>query len=398
MSSKFESDGADTDRRRSLLIDPESCEATEEQFLATLEGPSPYPRFVLTSEAAISPEPREFELSEPVLEPFADPPQSSRKSKQEIDASASNTAVPATPEKSGAPDLLARDGSSSWRNEVAARLNNYRARRTPRGPRYPSMRLDFGPADSSMGTLARRQAVALESSTCADSVLTPPTAVACMAPVPVPAEPSAKIIEFPRQSPNQKLFDELAEPVLDRPRILEAPELVPPAPALGGIMLEAAVERADERRRGFEIPLQPARMVRRALAVTTDAFFVMAAFTAFAYIFLRVTPIVPPMTQSAGISIALLGLFWAGYQYLLLVHAGSTPGLKLAKLELRCFDGAAVPRKIRRWRVLASVLSGVSVGLGYAWCFLDEDQLCWHDRITRTYMAPKKSQLSATDS
>jgi uncharacterized RDD family membrane protein YckC len=79
-----------------------------------------------------------------------------------------------------------------------------------------------------------------------------------------------------------------------------------------------------------------------------------------------------------------------GYQYLLLVHAGSTPGLKLAKLELSRFDGAPVPRNIRRWRVLASVLSGVSVGLGYAWCFLDEDQLCWHDRITRTYMAPKK--------
>jgi uncharacterized RDD family membrane protein YckC len=130
------------------------------------------------------------------------------------------------------------------------------------------------------------------------------------------------------------------------------------------------------------------------LAVTTDAILVMLAFTAFAYIFLRVTPNVPAMTQSAGISIVLLGLFWAGYQYLLLVHAGSTPGLKLAKLELRRFDGASVPRKIRRWRVLASVLSGISVGLGYAWCFLDEDQLCWHDRITRTYMAPKKSDPS----
>jgi hypothetical protein len=38
--------------------------------------------------------------------------------------------------------------------------------------------------------------------------------------------------------------------------------------------------------------------------------------------------------------------------------------------------------------VFASVLSGLSLGLGYAWCWLDEDQLCWHDRITRTYMAP----------
>jgi hypothetical protein len=64
--------------------------------------------------------------------------------------------------------------------------------------------------------------------------------------------------------------------------------------------------------------------------------------------------------------------------------------LKLAKLQLSCFDGAAVPRKTRRWRVLASVLSALSLALGYAWCFLDEDRLCWHDRITRTYMAPKQ--------
>jgi uncharacterized RDD family membrane protein YckC len=210
-----------------------------------------------------------------------------------------------------------------------------------------------------------------------------------------PAEPSAKIIEFPRPlAVSQQLFDELAEPVLDRPRILEAPDLVPPPPALGGILLENAAERTDERRPGFEVPLQPASMTRRMLAVATDAVLVILAFTAFGYIFLKVTPTVPPLTQAAGISIVLLGLFWTGYQYLLLVHAGSTPGLKLAKLELSRFDGSSVPRKTRRWRVLASVLSGVSVGLGYAWCFLDEDQLCWHDRITRTYMAPKKSDSS----
>jgi uncharacterized RDD family membrane protein YckC len=401
MSSRFESEEGHKDRRRSLLMDPEACDATEQQFSASLEGPSTHPRFVVTPESSISREaqsPRGLELSKTALERLATTPQSSNcESAQEIGASAGDVAVATTPEIAAAPfqpDLLAGDGPSSWRNEVAARLNNYRARRTPRGPRYPSMRLDFGPADPPTVTLARRQALALQSSTCTESVVTSAAPIAYPAPALTPVEPSAKIIEFPRLSPSQKLFDELAEPVLDRPRILEAPELVPPAPALGGILLEAVAERADERRPGFEMPLQPARMIRRVLAVTTDAVFVMLAFTAFAYIFLRVTPTVPPMTQSAGISIVLLGLFWAGYQYLLLVHAGSTPGLKLAKLELSRFDGAPVPRSVRRWRVLASVLSGISLGLGYAWCFLDEDQLCWHDRITRTYMAPKKSDSS----
>jgi uncharacterized RDD family membrane protein YckC len=70
------------------------------------------------------------------------------------------------------------------------------------------------------------------------------------------------------------------------------------------------------------------------------------------------------------------------------VYTGATPGLKLAKLRLSRFDGSPVSKSLRRWRVLASALSGISLGLGYAWCILDEDQLCWHDRITETYMAP----------
>jgi len=398
MSSRFEPGEAESDPRRSLLVDPEAYDASEQEFSASLEELSPRPRFVVKPEHAPSREaqsPRGLEPSETALEQPANAPErSNRESKQEIDASDREATEAATPEMAAAPfqpDLLGGEGSSSWRDEVAARLNNYRARRTPRGPRYPSMRLKFGPADSPAVTLARRQSVAVESSMCTDSAVTTAAPMAYAALALTSVEPIAKIIEFPRPSAiSQRQFDELAEPVLDRPRILEAPELVPAPPALGGILLEAPAVQADERRPGFEMPLQPAPMIRRVLAVTTDAVLVILAFTAFAYIFLRVTPMVPQLTQAAGISIVLLGLFWTGYQYLLLVHTGSTPGLKLAKLELSRFDGAPVPRNIRRWRVLASVLSGVSIGLGYAWCFLDEDELCWHDRITRTYMAPRK--------
>jgi hypothetical protein len=31
----------------------------------------------------------------------------------------------------------------------------------------------------------------------------------------------------------------------------------------------------------------------------------------------------------------------------------------------------------------------MTLGMGHAWVFLDEDSLCWHDRITHTYLAPK---------
>jgi uncharacterized RDD family membrane protein YckC len=86
----------------------------------------------------------------------------------------------------------------------------------------------------------------------------------------------------------------------------------------------------------------------------------------------------------------LAALLWAAYQYLLMVYAGITPGLHWARLELNRFDGSSAGRRLRRWRVLASYLSAISLGMGYLWVFLDEDSLCWHDRITHTYLAPKK--------
>jgi hypothetical protein len=45
---------------------------------------------------------------------------------------------------------------------------------------------------------------------------------------------------------------------------------------------------------------------------------------------------------------------------------------------------------------LASFLSAASLGLGYAWCFLDEDQLSWHDRITKTHLAPVSADASSS--
>ena len=129
-------------------------------------------------------------------------------------------------------------------------------------------------------------------------------------------------------------------------------------------------------------------MIRRMVALGVDGLIVIAAAALFAYICSKMGLEGLPVMRILSLGAALTALLWAGYQYLLLVYGGSTPGLKLAKLRLRRFDSTPVPRKLRRWRVLASILSGLSLALGYAWCFLDEDQLCWHDRITQTYMAP----------
>jgi uncharacterized RDD family membrane protein YckC len=285
-----------------------------------------------------------------------------------------------------------------WREEVAARLSRYREKRQPRAPRYPSLTLKFETPEPSPvveSSIAEPEfppqgPVEEESPSLTVPVYElPPDAGA-------DAHETAKIIEFPRPwVPQARPADELAEPVMDRPRILEVPESLPPPPALGGMLIEDVQEASRERRPGLDIPLQAAPLSHRLLAGAVDALLVVCSFAAFGCVAFRITAVTLSLQQWASASAALLWLFWAGYEYLMTVYTGSTPGLKFTKLQLSRFDGTPAPRKIRKWRALASILSAASVGLGYAWCFLDEDGLCWHDRITKTYIAPQASKTQA---
>jgi len=308
--------------------------------------------------------------------------------------------------------------ASAWRDELSARLKRYQARRKIRPPRYPSLKLQFDAIESSGSADAvcpaslplayepvSDHALALDGmrqgpSTAMDTDLrreadaeSAPDAVAAPTGHST-AGHTAKILEFPRFAwgPPPPPPDQLAEPVSDRPRILEAPEVVPPPPALGGITIEATEPEETEKRPGIDIPLQSASLARRIVASGIDGLIVAVASALFGFIFWKVSAVRPPLVQMVGLAAGIPCLFWAVYQYLLIVYAGSTPGLRVAGLELARFDGTSTNRRLRRWRVLAACLSGLSLGMGYAWVFLDEDVLCWHDRITHTYLAPRKAQ------
>ncbi len=412
MKSKFEPD-LDSGLRLPpavRLIDPEAYDASEQRFAASVEEKveeKTVPcRFVVDAVQESQSNPAVGEDSSRVEgggnELGGEPDKMPGAPNQGSSLIAKTVAEPSLQ-----TELLRPQERDSWRHEVAARVDNYRARRRPRAPRYPSLQLKFEPSEPSTVQVAgqppttavpSRLAVAMQDAPAVSQrelSIQPETYDAPRLNV---QEAGARILEFPRSAAPPPVFpppvfDELAEPVVDRPRILEVPELELPPPALGGILMDPVAEPEKERRPGFELPLQAAPFSRRLLAGAIDSLFVLTAFAIFAYIFFRIASIVPAPQQAAGISVSLIALFWIAYQYLLLVFTGTTPGLKLARLQLSRFDGSAVPVRIRRWRVLASVLSGLSLALGYAWCFLDEDRLCWHDRITRTYMAPNQTRV-----
>jgi uncharacterized RDD family membrane protein YckC len=298
--------------------------------------------------------------------------------------------------------------TDAWRGELSARLTRYRARRKAPPPRYPSLKLPFSPAEPSLPPV-QEPAIFESVANHARAFDTVPLETPAMdsapaemstgpqSPVREIAHGGAKIIEFPRfaWAPPSPPADQLAEPVMDRPRILEVPEMAPPPPALGGITIEPVQKEEVTKRPGVDVPLQTASLARRLAATLIDAMIIAVASSLFGFIFWKVTAIHPPGLQFLVMGAAIPCIFWAAYQYLLIVYSASTPGLRLARLELARFNGMPARRSLRRWRVLASFLSAASLGMGYVWVFLDEDSLCWHDRITHTHLAPRKTAATS---
>lgn len=326
----------------------------------------------------------------------------------------------------------------SWRLELAARLDRYRTRRKPRTPRYPSLLLPFdapgawsrtaptgGPGTAALAAALAGKEFVFQLGASSEEVtetnlaglreLSEPTSeptseqnlgqhseqdqalfhnpYSDQAP-----EQSGRIIAFPRSAAIPVFRPSaLADPVFDhsRPRIVEAPEILPPPPALGGMLIEPAHREPIDTRSG-ESPSASASIARRALAALIDGTILSTAVAAFAAIFLHLNPSPNLLNSSlhhvreslpllAGLGVVAIAL-WAAYEFLFVVYTGSTPGLRAARLRLASFDGSPLSHRSRRWRVLASLLSALSVGLGYLWCLLDQDGLCWHDRITRTHV------------
>jgi uncharacterized RDD family membrane protein YckC len=334
---------------------------------------------------------------EPMTESFAAFPEAPEKPRP-LPIPDPSVAVAAEPSLETSADSASEEPVPDWRTELSAKMQNYRTRRKPRAPKYPSLQIPLGLLSETPAADAYR-AISADVSRSSNALqpAAPPeleaprlrlelveaAPVVAPNPAPQPAQPPTNLIEFPR-SMESEAWDGLAEPVVEQPRILDAPELVPPAPALGGILLEAPEEANPHP--AAEVPLRPASITRRFFAVIVDAMVVGYAIVVWGWIAAKITQEVPPRPQlliSVGVAAVVL---WLAYQYLLMVYSGTTLGQRFCRLELVALDGTIASRKQRRWRWLASLLSAASLMLGYAWVLLDENHLCWHDRITHTYL------------
>ncbi len=217
----------------------------------------------------------------------------------------------------------------------------------------------------------------------------------------VPATPNpgttdaqGNVIVFPTQPTYQALppVYELAEPVMEKPRILDVPEDAMPTiqgPLFADIHLDAEEPEPEPLMQGpvhIDVPLQVALVGQRLYAAVIDFLFVLGGFGVFGAVAWKMMPDLPDGKLALVAPFAILAIFWLAFQYMFITYAGATPGMQMANMRLVTFEGELPDFQRRRQRALSMIVSLISGGVGFGWALLDPDTLCWHDSISRTYV------------
>ena len=132
--------------------------------------------------------------------------------------------------------------------------------------------------------------------------------------------------------------------------------------------------------------LHAAPMNQRVMAAVVDFSLVSGAFLAAAYAVISKMTMMPGLKQlevGSVVGLALMGLAYLAFFFFL---TGVTPGMKYARLEILTVTGEKASREQRLRRMGALLVSMAPMGLGAAMALFDDQQLCWHDRLSGTYL------------
>jgi uncharacterized RDD family membrane protein YckC len=125
----------------------------------------------------------------------------------------------------------------------------------------------------------------------------------------------------------------------------------------------------------------------RMVAAAVDTSMVLVGLGVFLFIFflggdLEINRGTVPFLIGVG---AVIAFFYRSLWYF---GNGDTPGMRFAGLRLVDFDGRRPDREQRRMRLVAGLLSLSAAGLGLVWALVDEENLTWHDHISKTFPTP----------
>lgn len=245
-----------------------------------------------------------------------------------------------------------------WRSELSQRLEAYRAKRRKVRPNESQSTFSF--ENDAVTPAAGRAAVAEQEER--------------------PEEESFSFtIAIGRPGPGREQDQ--------RQMIIDVSE--PATPGDNASVTGAVASQAKPR-------LYPAASIEeRRIAALIDTVCLLFSYGGFLTLFGSLGGDFTLSKLSAAVYALTLAIVYLQYFALFTVFGGTTPGMMLRGLHIVSFSGEApTPRQMLQ-RSAGYLLSGGTFFLGFLWAMWDEDELTWHDRISRTYIGSAESLADA---
>jgi uncharacterized RDD family membrane protein YckC len=242
----------------------------------------------------------------------------------------------------------------AWRGELAQRLDAYRTRRRKLTPNVAQTQFSFEelPRKTPSGTSA-----------------------AVAEPLISDAEDFSFTIAIGR--PSKKLVQEESRMVID---------VSLPSETESGSLPQAQPERTPQE------GLYPVASIDdRRFAGLIDLGCLLFAYGGFLMLFGSLGGQFTLSKLTAVVYTTTFAIVYLQYFALFTIFGGTTPGMMLRNLQVTSFSGEPPTPRQMLLRSLGYMLSAGTFFLGFLWSMWDEDQLTWHDRLSRTYLSTTKT-------
>jgi len=244
-----------------------------------------------------------------------------------------------------------REQDPAWRGELSQRLEAYRTRRRKLAPNTAQSQFSFDDLCSK----------------------TPPPTSVVVAETPASVEEDFSFtIAIGR--PSKKRVPEESRMVID--------VSVPPDSETSPQTQLAAEDRKSQP------GLHPvASMDDRRLAAFIDICCLLFAYGGFLMLFGSLGGQFTLSKLNAAVHATTFAIVYLQYFALFTIFGGTTPGMMMRGLQVVSFSGEPPTPRQMLLRSAGYMLSAGTFFLGFLWAMWDEDELTWHDRLSRTHLS-----------
>lgn len=147
------------------------------------------------------------------------------------------------------------------------------------------------------------------------------------------------------------------------------------------------LQAAEDKRKCLPGLHPVASMDDRRLAALIDCFCLLFAYGGFLMLFGSLGGQFTLSKLNAAVYAATFAIVYLQYFALFTIFGGTTPGMMMRSLEVVSFSGEPPTPRQMLLRSTGYILSAGTFFLGFFWAMWDEDELTWHDRLSRTHLS-----------